>query len=371
MNVMAPVMPDEVRPLEFSGSSGSYLGMALVNLLLTVVTFGIYRFWAKTKVRRYLWERTSFHGEALEYRGRGIEKFLGALLVFAVLAVPLFGITLIAAVLTKGGQPLSAMALYIGLYIGLIWLLGVGIYRSQRYMFSRTSWRGIRGGMAGGGWRFGLLYLGMVLLQFVTIGFASPYTTTRLWNARMNDAMFGSVPVSATAAWRPLFGTFLLSWIGAIAVYAITIALLFTRFADVIARFKPGAASPPAPGAVMGDLLTLYGVFILAGIVIALIMLRYHAAMLRELFARTQLGTMGFDLSVSARELLLFYLGNIAIVALTLGLGAVMMPYRIWSFYVRRLATVGHFDVDAMLQTSLAAPVQGDGLADAFDVSPF
>ena len=59
----------------------------MVNLLLTIVTLGIYRFWAKTRIRRYLWSQTEFLGDRFEYTGTGKELLIGFLIVFAFLIV--------------------------------------------------------------------------------------------------------------------------------------------------------------------------------------------------------------------------------------------------------------------------------------------
>ena len=368
---MIDAMDARGQRLAFDGRWPSFFGLAIGNVLLTIVTLGIYRFWAKTRVRRHLWERTTFGGEPLDYLGRGIEKMLGALLVFVVLIVPLFAVTLVAALLRAQGALGAAVLLYAALYLGLLYLFGVGLYRAQRYLLSRTAWRGIRGGMRHGGWAYGGRYLRLVLLQFVTFGFAAPFVATRLWNARMNDAMFGSAEVAATAAWRPIYGRFLIAWIGSLVVYGLAAAAVFLTFGHELAAFAPGTPPPADPKALVGTFIRVYAIAIVAGLVIALLMLRYHAALLRELFGATRLAALGFVFDATAGQLLGFMLGNLALIAFTLGLGTIMMPYRTWSFYLRHMQTTGHLDTDSLGQTTLANPVQGDGLADAFDAAAF
>lgn len=369
METRAAATPE---PIGWEGRIGDFLPLAIVNLLLTILTLGIYRFWAKTRVRRFLWERTSFMGEPLEYRGRGIEKFIGALIVFAVLLVPLVGFSLFVGPAIARGEIGLVVLLYMILYFGLLYLFGVGLYRAQRYMFSRTAWRGIRGGMTHGGWSYGLLFVGMLLLQIVTLGFASPYAATRLWNARMNDASFGSAPVVAAAEWRPVYRKFLFAWLGALAIYfgIFGLSMAYIVYGGSFLGLGP-SSQPPDPTAVFALVLKVYALLIVAGIAIALLMLSYHAALMRELFGKTRIATLGLRFDATTGDFLKFYLGNIAIVVLTLGFGLIVMPFRIWGFYVRHLATVGTLDVDRLLQTSLDAPVQGDGLADAFDASAF
>ena len=365
MDAITPVHAEHDMPLEFTGRAGRYFELALGNLLLTIITIGIYRFWAKTRVRCYLWENTHFMGEPLEYRGRGIEKLIGALIVLGVVIVPIFLIGLVAVAMPGLGSLVILPA-----YVAMFYLLGVGIYRSQRYMFSRTSWRGIRGGMSGNGWAYGWLFLRMLLLQAVTLGLTAPYAAVRLWNARMNDAMFGSIAVTADAQWRPLFRRFLPAWLGALVVYAAMLWLMLQAMMPALAAVGAGGKAPVDPEA-LKHFAQLYAVLIGGMILIGLMMLGYHAAMLREVFGATRLGSLGLGMTVTGRDLLMFSLGNLALIVFTFGFGLMMMPYRTYGFYARRLVTNGTLDTDHLLQTRLAAPVQGDGLADAFDVSSF
>lgn len=64
----------------YDGRLGELYVLFIKNLLLTIITLGIYRFWAKTRVRRYLWSHTSLFGDRFEYTGTGKELFLGFLI---------------------------------------------------------------------------------------------------------------------------------------------------------------------------------------------------------------------------------------------------------------------------------------------------
>jgi hypothetical protein len=74
------IMSDEQLPthsaFRFHGSWQEFARIAFPNLLLTIVTLGIYRFWATTREREYLWGKTDFIDEPLEWTGRGIELFI-------------------------------------------------------------------------------------------------------------------------------------------------------------------------------------------------------------------------------------------------------------------------------------------------------
>jgi len=79
-----------VERIGYEGQTGAVAGIALQNALFNLVTLGFYRFWAKTRLRRYFWGNTVFRGERLEYTGRGIEMFLGFLIAIAILFVLVF-----------------------------------------------------------------------------------------------------------------------------------------------------------------------------------------------------------------------------------------------------------------------------------------
>lgn len=348
----------------FEGRGSDFFGIALVNLLLTMVTLGIYRFWGKTRVRQYLWAQSHFAGEPLEYTGTGLEKLIGAVLALLLFSLPLFVVSFIAGLL-MAAAPVAAFLLLIVIYPALIWLLGVALYRSRRYMFSRTAWRGIRGGMAGNGFAYGNRFLKLSLLQFVTLGIATPFITTRLWNALMNEAMFGSLRIAAAADWRRLQGRFMLGWGAAFIGY-----IAFFAWA-VVNLPRPGQAptgDPMAQLAVIGQLyLLIFGL----GIIVGLAMLSYFAALQRELWGSLRIGALRTEIDITARDLLGFWLVNLVLIVFTLGLGLIMMPYRIYSFYARRVRVSGSFDEAMLRQTDLGAPRQGDGLADAFDIAAF
>src|SRR5215467_7699377 len=82
------------------------VGLLSKNFFLTLVTIGIYRFWAATRLRRYLWSNIRIGGDGLEYTGTGRELFLGFLVALAVLA-PLSIVYIVAHRLSLGSPMLA------------------------------------------------------------------------------------------------------------------------------------------------------------------------------------------------------------------------------------------------------------------------
>ncbi len=124
---------DHVHDLKYDGQYGSIFGIWALNLVLKVLTFGIYSFWGKTRMRRYLVESISLMGDRLTYTGRGVELLLGFLK-----ALPFFAAFVIIIVMTSKEM---LNTILFSMYIPLLILALAGSYAGLRYHYSRVHWR--------------------------------------------------------------------------------------------------------------------------------------------------------------------------------------------------------------------------------------
>jgi uncharacterized membrane protein YjgN (DUF898 family) len=354
--------------VEFRGLAGDFFLIQLGNLALTIITIGIYRFWGKARYRRYLWAQTSLDGDSLDYTGTGLELFIGAILVVVLVSIP-FGLLSVLMPLVVPDPAIAAGLTQLVLVTGIYWLVGVGQYRSWRYLFSRTAWRGIRSGMTEQGFAYGNFSFGLTFAQLFSLGLATPWTTTRRWNRLVQDVRIGSFALSSAAEPGPLWKPFLLVWV-CVAVPAMAFIGWFAwRYGEMFANQQP---TPGDPTEVLIAIGVLYLGLIVLGLLGALLFANYQSAYLKETFGKTRIGdTMALRIDVTTWEIIRYYLGNIALVVLTAGLGSMLLPYRYWSFMARRIWIDGDYDEASLMQTDLAAPGQGDGLIDAFDASSF
>ena len=54
-------------PFRFSGDGGEYFGIWIVNILLSILTLGVYSAWAKVRNKRYFYGNTELDGARFEY----------------------------------------------------------------------------------------------------------------------------------------------------------------------------------------------------------------------------------------------------------------------------------------------------------------
>ena len=94
--------------LTYDGRAGRLFGLGVTVMFLSLITLGFYRFWGKTRIRRYLWSRVSLMGDRFEYTGTGKELFFGFIIALGVL-IPL-GILSHFTQLFLAGKPIPVLA---------------------------------------------------------------------------------------------------------------------------------------------------------------------------------------------------------------------------------------------------------------------
>lgn len=199
--------------VKYNGNTPQLRKLAVVTTLLTLVTLGVYRFWARTRVRRYFWSAVTVDGHGFEYTGKGIEKFIGFLIAVAVLAVYLgvFQVLLSFAGMSlfdlgdSEADQLRAIILTYATFIALAPLIFYAQYRARRYMLSRTKWKGIRFGADQAAWGYALRAIGHWIITIVTLGILLPRQTFYLEKYKADRTWFGTAAFVQEGRWQSLY----------------------------------------------------------------------------------------------------------------------------------------------------------------------
>lgn len=336
----------------FDGTWREFAPIAFTNLLLTIVTLGIYRFWAKTRERRYLWSRTSFIGDPLEWMGTGKEMFIGFLIVMAVIVPTFFMFSFGFEALLLRGHYVIAPLLIFAFYFGIFYLVGVALFRALRYRLSRTYWRGIRGGSDVRGWRYGWSYLWKTIGGGLALGLLVPWSMVELWNDRWNSMSFGQYEFNAGGTTDRLLRRWVLIYLA---------ALVGSIIVGVVMVGAGGGANPADMGSRIVPLLIVYPIIGLAALV-------YYAAYYRNVVSGLSLAGLDFTFNARTADWFRLMLGSVALVICTLGVGAIFLSYRNWSFFIRHLGATGEIDLDTLSQSTTRSASDAEGLATAFDI---
>ena len=341
------------RQLEVSWLSPiGMTGLSIANFIYRLFTLGIYDFWARTEVRKRLWSAIRLDGEPLVYTGTGKELFLGFIIVFGLVLLPI--LLLSAGIILAFGPTSPVAQLFpLALYVFIFLLFGVAIYRAQRYRLLRTSWRGIRGSLDGNSWNYGWTYFWTFLLIPLTLGWIIPWRTTKLQTLITNDAMFGDREFFFKGDAGPLYGPFAMLWIGVFAIYvgaslvfAVAIAALQHTFD--LDTLSPGGQLKPEIASIVT--IGTLGIIAMAYLLYLLISAWYRARTINHFAKCTHFEGAQFKAKVTGAGLLWIDVTNILI--LLVGALLLIIPLSIAAVLIVAVAN----SIDAMLLESLLGP---------------
>ncbi|MFQ5839192.1 MAG: YjgN family protein [Candidatus Methylomirabilales bacterium] len=306
----------QVRRLFFHGTGGSLFGIYIVNIFLTIVTFGVYYFWGKAKVRSYLLSQTEFTGDRLAYHGTGKELLIG----FLKAALILGGLRLLMFLpsLLNAGEVIEVLItlLAAGMIFVFVPLAMVG---TRRYRLSRISWRGIRFSFRGEFLEFVKLFLRGAFLTMISLGLYYPFFVTQQHAFMVSRTYFGNRKFDFDGRGRDLFRGFVLAYL----LYLPTLGLYWFWFL---------------------------------------------AQKQRYFWEHTSFGGARFRSTVTGGRLLLLHLGNLLLLIVTLGLGRPWVIVRNAHFISQHLTLEGPLDLADIQQEAQVASTTGEGLASFLDL---
>lgn len=294
--------------LKYEGRTGEIFRIWIVNLLLKIVTLGIYTFWGKTRMRKYILGSFTFLDDRFEYTGTGMELFMGF-----IKALPVIVALYIPFIIWPADQYPVVMLMLIPLFF----LLYAGIYAGFRYKLSRTTWRGVRGKLTGSAFAYAGKMLGLTILSFISLGMLWPYLQIRGQERLLNHVHIGSMKVDFRGKAKKLFGIHVLTLILFIPT------LGFSR-------------------------------------------MWYAAALFKHIYANTTLNGLRFKGTFSGGKFLVLELVNLLIIIFTLTLGMPIVIQRNMKFFVEHLEIEGELDTAQIQQSDQKLGKSGEGLEGAF-----
>lgn len=318
-NILSQMKELAARPYEeyrgrFHGKGAELFVLMLKNFLLSVITLGIYMAWAKTERRKFFWQNLEFHGQRFQYTGTGKELFIGFAKVFGVYVG-----FLVLAKIARMVSPILEGAVSLAFGLALSVVVPYAIYGSQRYLMSRTRWRGIRFGMEDAAGAYAKEFILGGLLTVLTLGLYSPILNNKLYGLIINNRRLGN------ASFR----------------YDGDSRVVFCMFLKNLLLFVP---------------------------TLGLYWFRYRAHLLRYRAEHTYLDQAHFGIELKGRELLGLGLLNLFAVPLTLGLALPWVAIYNMEFVINRLSLKGQVDFAKIEQRAADGKALGDAVADALDV---
>lgn len=299
----------------FHGTGGGLFKIQVVNWILSMVTFGIYYFWAKTNERRFLWEQTSFTGDRFFYHGTGKELFKGMMifnLLFIALAAGL-------AVVEKMLGPQMAGVVNGVLVLAILVAIPAILVGAYRYRLSRTAWRGIRFSFRGSRKEAIGLYVKGFLLTLFTLGLYWPYFAIAKRTFWMRNSHFGNQSVQYEGDGKDIFTQFMIS----ILLVPLTFGIYWFWYQAFLARYN---------------------------------------------WSRTRFAGGTFNFGATGGQMLTLNLVNMLLLVVTLGLAYPWVVVRNLNFVTQHLTIDANMRLDKVVQDAKQSGALAEGAADGMDI---
>jgi uncharacterized membrane protein YjgN (DUF898 family) len=336
------VPPPQERELrfEFTGSAHEYFRIWVVNTLLTIVTLGIYSAWAKVRTKQYFYSHTSLEGTRFEYLADPLKVLKGRI------------IAAIALGLLFASQHYS-LTLYVCTVIVFVLATPWVVVKALAFNARNSAYRNIRFAFTGStGEAYGL-YLGMLLVYFVSCGIGYPYVQWLMTSFAVTRHLYGDLRLW----WESKAGAYYVAYLVGLAIMAPVYAIMMViTFSNLRGEHDPAATQR----AMLPALAVVYPA-LLAGTAVV------RARLANLLYGGIRLGPHWLTCHQRGRDLVVLYLVNLVAVVCSLGLLIPWAKIRVARYNASclRLFAVGPLHAEKLLDDDTSAT--GVGLADLGD----
>ncbi|MBE8168024.1 MAG: DUF898 domain-containing protein [Shewanella sp.] len=163
---------------EFTGKSGEFFKIWVVNILLSILTLGIYSAWAKVRTHQYLHGHTRLEDHSFRYLATPIQILKGRLLAVFVLII----LSVLSAVL-----PIMSIIIPLLLVCATPWLIIQGL----RFSMRMTSYRNIRFSFDGRIIDVVINFIVLPVLAIFTLYLAMPWIKKRMDKFIFDNITYG------------------------------------------------------------------------------------------------------------------------------------------------------------------------------------
>jgi len=346
-------------PIEFRGTGGEYFRIWIVNLLLSIITLGIYSAWAKVRRLRYFYGSTSLDGSSFEYHGRPIAILKGCIIVV--------GGYLIFAAVTRLWPNIWLQMLVLPLIIfGVPWI----VVRARLFQMRMTSWRGLRFNFHGRyGGALGAV-IGWMLLAMVTLAILLPLALWKQVKFITTNTAYGSERFK----FHTTIGKFYEFCLVALGI-AVGAAFVFGILAAIVGVAALASGGLPTPGAtpVPPDPATVWRIMaVIMPAYLALVLLisaYYRASFLNASVGGISVGPHRLASRLKFLPLLGIFFTNLLAMVVTLGLFYPWAKVRMLRYQMANTSVIAQGDLGQFVADSEAGiSAVGEEAADFFDI---
>ena len=291
---------------QFSGKGGEYFRIWIVNVLLSILTLGIYSAWAKVRNKQYFYGSTTLDGASFEYTANPVSILKGRIFVVSVLL--LYQVLAVYV-------PVVAAVMGLGLVFIFPWVVIQALAFNARY----SSYRNLRfhfDGRYGEAFRFYILW---TIFAVFTLGLVYPYAIYLRKRFMVERSRYGETAFEFGGGARYFY-----------VVYAIAVLAVIGLFVGVMVVFGGLAALSSVfgnPDVNPGDTettryvllfslainLSMLAIFMATAIVVQTLITNY-------VLQNVKLAGLELDMRMDPMRVLWIQFSNIVLIVLSVGM---------------------------------------------------
>lgn len=372
------VNPGETQRVDFTGQAGEWFGIWIVNLLLSIVTIGIYSAWAKVRTKKYFYNNTFIAGRNFDYHATGKQILIGRIIVI----VGFVAFSLLSAI------PFVNIIMFLALLAAFPWLIVKSLqfnarmssFSNVRFNFTGKKGRafvvyvllplgayiavvavGVGGGFLAG--QSGSVALGVLagLATLVVLLFSIPIVDRAVKRYVINNHWLGKAAFSFDAGLSAFVKALALAlaWIVLVAVVSgVFFGASFATLGDMFVNLDAGGEPTPGQLGLIGLIYLLFFVALLpAGFI-------YQALVRNIMYDNTQLeGGHSFRSTVKVGPLMWIAISNAVVIVCSLGLMLPWAQIRMQKYLASQTFVIPGASLDDFIGAQQAA---GNAIGDAY-----
>ena len=316
-------------PFEFHGTGSEYFRIWIVNIILSVITLGIYSAWAKVRRKQYFYGSTHLQESSFEYLADPVKILKGRVIVAAYFII----YTILSELV-----PFIGIILSLAFLIILPWL----VVRSLAFNARNSAYRNIRFGFNGTIQEAAKVYILWPILVPFTLGILFPYVYFRQKKFIVENSSYGKTRFTFKATSRDYYRIFIS------ALIPIVVGILV----------------------IIGGSILFLPVSFLLGIVLYLYLFAYFSVKTTNLlYNSSRLSAHQFKANLQTMEYLVLVVTNSLGTAVTLGIFYPWAHIRALRYKLNHMALAASGDLNGFIaEEQKQVSAIGDEMSDFFDI---
>lgn len=331
-------MEQNTQIFEFHGKTGEFFKIWIVNLMLSIVTLGIYSAWAKVRTRKYFYRNTLLMNSSFDYLADPVKILKGRLFALALILI-----YSLSAAISPTIQA-AIMLIFIPLFP---WV----IIKALRFNLYNSAYRNIRFHFNAEYLKALWVFVGLPVLVALSVGLLYPYFAKERKKFVIDHSSYGSSQFALSATTAQFYKVYLKS-LAVIAIILLFIAAIY---------FVSG------PGTMTAEIF-----FPLLLIIYPVLMLIYgylYTSITNLTFNHTNLYHYQFKSHLQPAKVCWLYFSNMLAILCSLGLLIPWAMIRMARYRVSCLALIADAEINTFISAEAEkADAIAEELGDMLDI---